>query len=160
MHYRSIASLLLLLPFSCLAEQIAEPEHFFDHYYFQAGTYKHYRDSNDYAGSDIFVSLEGVKSDDWLYGLALFDNSFGQFSQYLYTGKSWNYHGVLDGFHTKVTAGLIHGYHGQYRDKIPFNHYEIAPAIIPGIGYNNGHYGADVIILGLSGILFTAGINL
>ena len=138
----------------------AENQDHFDHYYLQAGTYTHYSSSEDHAGPDIFVAAEAVGDNDDIYGLALFDNSFGQFSQYLYTGKSWNYHGALEGFHTKVTAGLIHGYRGEFQDKIPLNNYGFAPAIIPGVGYSNGHYGADVIMLGLSGLLFTVGMNL
>ncbi|MCX4188530.1 hypothetical protein OMP95_11805 [Methylophaga sp. OBS4] len=132
----------------------------FEHFYLQAGTYKHYQSNDDYAGPDIFIALEAIKPDCRLYGLALFDNSFGQFSQYLYTGKVWNYHGGLEGFHTKLTVGLLHGYKGEFQDKIPFNHYGIAPAIVPGAGYKNGRFGADVFMLGLSGLLFTVGMDL
>ena len=154
------ALLLLCAPIAGFADDAKHQDDFFDHYYLQAGTYMHYTDSDDYTGSKIFTSIEGVKSNDWLYGLALFDNSFGQFSQYIYTGTSWNYHGKFEGFHTKLTAGFIHGYRGDYKDKIPLNNLGIGPAIIPGIGYDNGKYGADIIMLGGAGLLFTVGTHL
>jgi hypothetical protein len=151
--------LLCLFSLSPLAQ--ADNDRFtVDHYYLQAGTYTHYGDSEDYAGNNILASAEAVNPDDELVGLALFDNSFGQFSQYLYTGKSWNFSGNWQGFHTKLTAGLIHGYKGEFRNKIPLNSHGVAPAIVPSLGYSNDRYGADVIILGISGILFTVGTKL
>ncbi len=132
----------------------------YDHLYIQGGTYTHYSSSPEHDGPNILASVEAVKESNWLAGLALFDNSFGQFSQYLYLGKQWDYQGSLDGFHTKLTAGLIHGYRGEYKDKIAFNSRGVAPAIIPSIGYKKGRYGADVILLGFAGILFTVGTDL
>ena len=32
----------------------------------------------------------------------------------------------------------------EFKDKIPNNDLGIAPAIIPGIGYKKGHFGADM----------------
>ena len=86
----------------------------------------------------------------------MFNNSFNQFSQYLYGGKLWNFHGKWEGFNAKITAGLIHGYKGEFKDKIPNNGEGIAPAIIPGIGYRKGRFGGNIYVLGISGLLFTA----
>jgi len=147
----------------CLSPYIIQAEENwfdYDHLYVQGGTYAHYSSSPDYDGPDILVGIEAVKANDWLYGLALFDNSFGQFSQYLYLGKSWNYHGMFEGFHTKLTAGLIHGYRGEFKDKIALNELGLAPVLIPSFGYKKHGYGADIIILGTAGLLFTAGIDL
>ena len=154
---RLIFCLAALYPFTAQAEE----EHWYnyDHLMFSAGTYIHYDPDDDHAGNRLFFSLEAVKANDWFYGLALFNNSFDQFSQYLYGGKSWNFHGRMEGFHAKVTAGLIHGYKGEFRDKIPNNGSGIAPAIIPGIGYKRGRFGGDIYILGISGLLFTAGMD-
>lgn len=88
-------------------------------------------------------------------GLALFRNSFGQPSAYLYVGKQWN--GVFDTPHlfVKVSAGFIDGYRGKYQEKIPFNDYGIAPAIIPSLGYRfSPHDSAQVMVLGTAGLLF------
>ncbi len=145
---------------SPLVSQAEEHWYNYDHLYLQGGTYTHYTASDDYKGSKILISLEAIKDNDWLYGLALFDNSFGQFSQYLYLGKKWNYHGAFEGFNTKLTAGLLHGYRGKYEDKIPLNNYGTAPALIPSVGYKTGRYGVDVHMLGLSGLLLTVGLDL
>ena len=66
--------------------------------------------------------------------------------------------GVFNGAY-KVTAGLLHGYKGEYRDKIPFNHYEIAPAIIPSVGYCWSRYCGEFVLLGGAGALFTIGLT-
>jgi hypothetical protein len=143
----------LSFPYSSHAGPVSNDSDF----YLQAGTYTHYSSSDEHKGPNVLVSLEAKKTNDWLYGLALFDNSFGQFSQYLYAGKQWQLHGAFEHFHTKLTAGLIHGYRGEYKDKIPLNNLGTAPAIIPSIGYDYGEYGADIIMLGNSGLLFTVG---
>ena len=91
-------------------------------------------------------------------GLALFSNSFGQPSAYGYVGQRWD--GVLGNpkLFTKVTAGFIAGYHGEYKDKIPFNKYGIAPAIIPSLGYAfTPKDSAQVILLGTAGLMFAYG---
>jgi hypothetical protein len=74
-------------------------------------------------------------SDRWLVGAAAFDNSFGQASQAVFGG--WRYRPLpdLQPLYLKVVGGIVHGYRGQYRDKIPLNHSGFAPAIIPSIGY-------------------------
>jgi len=155
-----IRFLLYIILLSPLISQAEEHWYDYDHLYLQGGTYTHYSASDNHDGSNVLISLEAIKSNDWSLGLALFDNSFGQFSQYLYVGKNWNYHGSFEGFHTKLTAGLIHGYHGEYQDKIPLNNFGTAPAIIPSFGYKTGRYGADVSMLGLAGLLVTLGLDL
>lgn len=154
---RPFLYLVLLSPFVAQADENWLD---YDHLYLQGGTYTHYSPSANYAGSKILISLEAIKSNDWSYGLALFDNSYGQFSQYLYVGKSWNYYGAFEGFHTKLTAGLIHGYRGEYQDNIPLNNLGTAPAIIPSVGYKTGRYGVDVSMLGFAGLLMTVGLDL
>ena len=93
-------------------------------------------------------------ADQTLFGVALFDNSFGQFSQYVYWGQKWDLHPNV---YAKVTAGLLHGYHGKYRDKIPFNRAEIAPAIIPAIGVRFGNLSIEGILLGGAAMQFAVG---
>ncbi len=161
MKYQKMLKMLFgLVLFSSVTAQ-AQEEHWynFDHLYFQAGTYVHFSSSEDHDGPNILVSLEAVRSDDWLYGLSLFDNSFGQFSQYLYGGKNWDFSGNWENFHAKLTVGLIHGYKGEWEDKIPYNDLGIAPGIVPSIGYKKGRFGVDMILLGNSAMLFTLGMD-
>ena len=87
-------------------------------------------------------------------------NSFGQFSQYLYGGLQWRPIEEHQPFYVKVSAGLLHGYHGEYQDKIPFNHYGIAPAIVPSVGYCYIRYCGEFVVLGGAGALFMVGVTL
>jgi hypothetical protein len=92
-----------------------------------------------------------------MIGLALFDNSFGQFSQYAYFGQEWDLWPLGPGrVFANVTAGLLHGYKDPYQDKIPLNQLGIAPAIIPTLGWRVGSIGLGVSLLGFNGLMFTA----
>ncbi len=121
----------------------------------------HFHPSPDHAKWTNMVNAE-IRSnydrvwgaDQTLFGLALFDNSFGQFSQYIYWGQKWDLHPNV---YAKVTAGLLHGYRGKYRDKIPFNRAEIAPAIIPALGVRYGNVSIEAILLGGAAAQFAIG---
>jgi len=92
-----------------------------------------------------------------LAGLALFDNSFGQFSQYPYVGQEWDLAKVAGGdLYVNATFGLLHGYKEPYENKIPFNRYGIAPVIIPTFGWRYGHASVFASVLGTNGFLFGA----
>ena len=91
-------------------------------------------------------------------GLALFNNSFGQPSAYAYVGQRWD--GVLHNprLFFKLSGGFIYGYKDKYKDKIPFNDYGIAPAVIPALGYQLGEGNSvQLMVLGNAGILFAFG---
>jgi len=91
-------------------------------------------------------------------GLALFHNSFGQPSSYLYVGQQWDNLLGNPQLFAKVSAGLIYGYKGDYQHKIPFNDYGIAPAVIPAFGYRiSKEHNVQVMVLGTAGLLFAYG---
>ena len=127
--------------------------------YVQGGAYIHFDDDDDYAGNRLFVSAELIRSDQWLYGLGLFNNSFDQFSQYLYGGYQFEFDDSFKNFHAKVTAGIIHGYKDEFQDKLSYNSSGYAPAIIPSLGWKKDKLGVDVILLGSAGLLFTVGYD-
>ena len=88
-------------------------------------------------------------------GMAVFTNSFGQGSTYVYVGKQWD--GILGNpkLFSKVSAGLIWGYRNEHQDAIPFNRYGIAPAIIPSLGYAfTPNELGQVFLLGTAGLTF------
>lgn len=90
-----------------------------------------------------------------LAGFALFDNSFGQFSQYVWFGQEWDWRRFAGGdVFVNVTAGLLHGYKDEYQDKIPFNSAGIAPVIIPSLGIRWGRFSLQATVLGTNGFLF------
>ena len=95
----------------------------------------------------------------WIAGLCLFQNSFGQFSEYLFGGLQWRPIEDNQPFYVKLTAGPLHGYSGQYRDKLPLNSSGVAPAIIPGVGYCVKRYCAEFVLLGTNAALLTFGMS-
>ncbi len=96
----------------------------------------------------------------WFAGLALFTNSFGQFSQYLYGGLKWRPWAEQPPFYVKVSAGVVHGYSGEYQDKIPFNSTGFAPGIIPSVGYCWNRWCGEVVLLGFNALLFNVGVTM
>lgn len=99
-------------------------------------------------------------TEQWLAGAALFENSFGQPTQYVYGGYRFRPLEELQPLYLKVTAGLVHGYTGQYQNKIPFNNSGIAPVIIPSVGYCLSRFCSELVIFGAAGALVTFGVTI
>jgi hypothetical protein len=119
---------------------------------------KHYDPDPDHVNDQNMLGFESQAKDKRVLGLAIFDNSFGQRSQYLYTGKKWRQFDS-DHWYFKLTAGFIHGYEEPYEDKIPLNNLGVAPVIVPGLGYQNKALSVEFVQLGLSAGLVTVGFT-
>ena len=135
-----------------------------DRWYFQTALYTwHFHPDDKHKQSFLLDSVyrlnERWLEGQWLVGLSLFTNSFGQFSQYLYGGLQWRPIPDHQPFYVKLTAGILHGYQGEYRDKIPFNHYGVAPAIVPSVGYCWVRYCSEVVLLGANAAVLTLGMT-
>jgi len=129
-----------------------------DSLYVWVAGYTHWSDDDDYEPPPILASIEIIKPNNHLYGFALFNNSYGQFSQYLYFGKIFKFDNVFNGLHAKVTAGLIHGYKDEWEDKLPLNEeLGVAPVIIPGFGYQRNGWGIDLFFGGDSAVILGVG---
>ncbi len=127
-----------------------------DDIYLWGGTYTHFSNSESYRGASWLLGVEVVKPNDHVYGVAVFNNSFGQFSQYFFYGKVFRYKNT--NFHGKITGGLIHGYKGEHRDNLYFNELlGVAPVIVPGIGYQKNRWGIDLYLLATQGLLLGVG---
>lgn len=125
----------------------------------QTSLYTHHFDPDpEHDNSQSLIGLELQFQNEWLAGFAVFDNSFGQTSEYAYFGRTWP---LRDSPHwyVKLTGGLLHGYKEPYEDKIPFNHYGIAPAIVPSLGFKYRHLLVEVHLGGLAVTTITAGIR-
>ena len=104
------------------------------------------------------VALDEQLPGDRLCGMALFSNSFGQPSAYVYAGQQFN--NLMDNpkLFLKVTGGILYGYVGKYKDKVPLNHNGFSPAIIPSLGYKlTVHDSVQVKLLGTAGVMFSYG---
>ena len=135
-----------------------------DRYYFQFAYYTiHFHYDEDHQQSYLFDAeyhfKETLLGGQWIAGMALFQNSFGQFSQYLFGGLLWRPIEEHQPFYVKLSAGPLHGYSGQYQDKVPFNSSGVAPAIIPSVGYCVKRYCAEFVLLGTNAALLTFGMS-
>ena len=118
----------------------------------------HYDPDPDHVNDQNMLGFENGLGGSRLWGLAIFDNSFGQDSQYLYLGQKWRAF-ESDQWYYKLTGGLLHGYKEPYDDKIPLNDLGVAPAIVPTLGYRNKSFFAEFSQLGLAAGLITVGFS-
>lgn len=119
---------------------------------------KHYDPDPDHVNDQDMLGFEGQTRDKRVMGLAVFDNSFGQESQYLYVGQKWRAFSS-DRWFYKLTGGLLNGYDEPYEDKIPLNGLGVAPAIVPTIGYKGKSFAVEFSQLGLAAGMITAGFT-
>jgi hypothetical protein len=89
-------------------------------------------------------------------GFSVFNNSFGQPSAYAFMG--WQWPGLVPSWpdlYVSATAGIIYGYVGQYKDKVPLNVGGFSPVIIPAVGYRLSQRTAlEVQLLGTAAVMF------
>ena len=126
---------------------------------FQTSLYtKHWSPDPEHVNNSKLLNIEFETRSEWIYGLAHFDNSFGQPSQLLYAGRSWSLFNK-DWAYFKLSGGLIHGYKEPYDNKIPLNGLGIAPVIIPTLGLKHKRVFTELQILGAAAITVTAGFS-
>ena len=119
---------------------------------------KHWDEDPDHTNHQKLIGPEIEFQNDYLVGLAFFQNSFDQSSQFLYIGKTWGLF-KTDWFYFKLVGGLLHGYKEPFEDKIPFNGLGVAPAILPSFGVRYKYFMAEVQIAGTAAITVTAGLR-
>jgi hypothetical protein len=119
---------------------------------------KHFDPEPDHVNDQNLIGVEAHFRNQWLGGLAVFDNSFGQPSQFLYMGRSWRLFGS-EYWHFKLMGGLLHGYKEPYEDKIPLNQLGVAPAIVPALGFRYKWFIAEANLGGLAVVTVTAGVR-
>ena len=156
---QSVFYLMLIFGGSgALATQASDTRDNESHWYVQAGAYVHLDHNDDYSGAPLFGGIEHHRMDDWFGGLSVFNNSYGQFTQYLYLGKKlhpWKSHPEA---RIKLSNGIAHGYRGEHHDTLPIRWGgSWGLAFVPAIGYQKDRVGYDVVILKASGLLFLVG---
>lgn len=146
-----LISLSLLLA-AALVE--ASQEH---DWYLQTSAYTtHFHPDPEHNNNQDLIGLEYQGQGGKVAGGATFRNSFRQRTQYAYVGKRFDSESTP--FYLKATGGLLQGYRGDYRDKIPFNRYGVAPAIIPSVGVQLGSLGGEMVLLGSSAMMVNVGV--
>jgi hypothetical protein len=153
--------LLVLCGGDALAQQADDAQDHDPYWYVQAGAYTHWIESDDFAGLPLLGGVEHHRSGGWSGGLSLFNNSFGQFTQYVYIGKEFQPWGSSPEYRLKLSAGIVHGYQDDYYDTLPIRWGgSWGLGFVPAIGYHKGRVGYDVAVLGVAGLLFLVGYTL
>ena len=144
---------------STLLHNLIKPVPAKPYWYVQTSVYtKHFKPKSAHNNNQELIGLERHTENSYLFGAATFLHSYDKRSYYGYVGKRYDFAGTP--FYSKVTAGLLHGYKGKYRDKIPLNRFEIAPAVIPSFGVKYRRFGAEVLLLGAAATMVNIGFEL
>ncbi|PMQ13119.1 hypothetical protein PseAD21_05510 [Pseudomonas sp. AD21] len=153
---RLLAALLLIQTGQALAEDDSQKDKGF--WYAQTSVYtRHYSPDPEHNNHQDLIGIERNQASGWVWGGATFRNSFRQRSNYAYVGK--RYDSSEYPVYLKITGGLLQGYRGDYKDKIPLNRYGVAPVIIPSIGTHYGPLAAELVFLGANAAMVTTGVR-
>ena len=137
-----------------------------DRFYIQTSVATvHFSSDPDHDNTQNLIYGEWRLPQRWLEGQVLvgasfFDNSFGQSSQFVFGGLLWRPIEKAPEFYVKVAAGVIHGYTGEFQNKIPANSSGYAPGIVPAVGYCYNRFCGEMILFGTAGMLWTIGMTL
>lgn len=102
----------------------------------------------------LALALERQRKDGWLAGGSHFSNSFGQPSAYLYVGRRFDLPFGPPELFGQVSGGLLYGYRGRFKDKVPFNHNGFSPGGLLTLGWQfNRRHAAAVHLLGDAGLM-------
>jgi len=100
------------------------------------------------------IGVEHQRADMLVWGGTYFSNSFGQPSAYVYGGQRLENFSDYRQFFAQWTAGVIYGYKGEFKDKVPFNHGGFSPGVVLSLGWQfTPTYSAQVNLLGNSALM-------
>lgn len=117
----------------------------------------HSTSNDDYVDWNHIVAFEYITprhvfwgADRSHFGLSVFDNSYGQFSQSIYFGLEWDWKPALGGrLFFAVSPGLVHGYKEPYENRVPLNKaLGVGVTIVPAIGWEREQLGFAVSLVG------------
>lgn len=107
------------------------------------------------------LGVERHRDDGMLAGAAYFRNSFGQPSAYVYVGRS--YEGIFGEprWTAQWSAGLLYGYKGKYKNKVPLNVNGFSPGALVSTGWKlTNDVSASLHLLGDAGVMLQFGWRL
>ena len=101
------------------------------------------------------IGIEREKKDNWLDGVAFFNNSFDQPVVYLFPfGKAYHDIWGIEKLTFKWTAGLLYGYLGEYKRRVPLNYNGFSPAVNVALAYQFTPTWGGQVLLGGSFLMF------
>lgn len=104
------------------------------------------------------VSVSRLLPNTRFCGLSLFTNSFGQPSAYAFAGKYWpSPIASMPNVYVSLSGGIMYGYVGRFKNKVPLNVGGFSPVIVPAVGYRfNARTAIEMQILGTAAVMFGA----
>ena len=156
LHHRLGCLLIALAAGAGCGQAVAQTEDSFETWDFWFSPYTvHFFPSDEHKPVVAAGLTKGLK-DRWIAGGAVFSNSFGQPSAYVYGGQRYIAPFGWDKWYLQWTAGVLYGYVGQYKDKVPYNYKGFSPGFVPSVGYRftDKIYG-ELDLLGNSALMFT-----
>ena len=102
------------------------------------------------------VSVSRLLPNSRFCGLSLFTNSFGQPSAYAFAGKLWPRPiDSMPNVYVSLSGGIMYGYVGRFKNKVPLNVGGFSPVIIPAVGYRFSERTAvEMQLLGTAAVMF------
>lgn len=101
------------------------------------------------------IGLERQRPDNWLAGASYFSNSFGQESAYVYVGKRWPGLWGRPELFAQASGGVLYGYRGNFKDKVPLNYNGFSPGALVSLGWQyNRQLAFAAHVLGDAGVMF------
>ena len=120
----------------------------------------HYSGDSDHKPV-VLIGLERERPDGIVVGASIFSNSFGQPSTYVFGGQRLYRWSPSDPLYAEWSAGLLYGYVGQYKDKVPLNYKGFSPGITAGVGWQfTPKFAGQIHLLGNAGLLFSILVDL
>jgi hypothetical protein len=114
----------------------------------------HFRPSDEHR-SVWAIGVERQADTGWLYGGSYFRNSFGQPSGYLYVGQRYEQLFDRPPLYFQWSAGLLYGYRGEFKNKVPLNYNGFSPGALVSLGWELDRQSAlQVNLLGDAGLMF------
>ncbi|WP_332777298.1 ABC transporter ATP-binding protein [Polaromonas sp.] len=158
---RSFAAFFLTLltlsisPMASAQEAAATPDASGNKIRFQFSPYSRHFTYNSEHAHVFMLGLERERPDRKLDGVAVFRNSFGQPSAFLYPwGERYPSIAGITGLDFKWTAGLLYGYRAPYENKVPLNYKGFSPGLILALSYQiTPRLSTQINMLGTAGLM-------
>lgn len=120
---------------------------------------KHFDPTPQYNNRQNTLDVEHWMDNGWLQGAAYLRNSFNQPTAYVYLGKLWRPLEDYPVAYFKLTGGILYGYKGEYKNRVPFNYRGFAPALLPSFGLAGKRFIGEILFFGLSGMFINVGVT-
>ena len=107
------------------------------------------------------VGMEHEHANGVVWGGTVFDNSFGQPSIYAFGGQRLYRWSRWDALYAEWTVGILYGYTGEYKHKVPLNVGGFSPGAVAALGWKfTPTIAGQVNVLGTSGLMFQLSVDL